>query len=102
MDERAAREDPGHRHAVNRLNSAAPRRMRGTMLWFNGAKDLGALQTDAGERLDVAGAAFDAGEKPAGRCAGKPVEFVSVAGGVSEVKFVPEESARRARLRRRR
>jgi hypothetical protein len=76
--------------------------MRGTMLWFNGAKDLGALQTDAGERLDVPGAAFDAGEKPAGRCAGKPVEFVCVAGGVSGVRFVPEGSARRARLRHRR
>ena len=75
---------------------------RGTMLWFNGVKDLGALQTDAGERLDVPGAAFDAGEKPAGRCAGKPVEFLCAAGGVSEIRFVPEESARRARARHRR
>jgi hypothetical protein len=76
--------------------------MRGTMLWFNGAKDLGALETNAGERLDVPGAAFDAGEKPAGRCAGRPVEFLCVAGGVSEIRFVPEESARRARSRNRR
>jgi hypothetical protein len=81
---------------------AAPSRMRGTMLWFNGAKDLGALETDAGERLDVPGTAFDAAEKPFGRCAGKPVEFACVAGGVSEVRFVPEESARRARSRHRR
>jgi len=71
------------------------------MLWFNGAKDLGALETDAGERLDVPGAASDAGEKPAGRCAGRPVEFLCVAGGVREVRFVPEESARRARSRHR-
>jgi len=76
--------------------------MRGTMLWFNGAKDLGALETDAGERLDVPGAAFDAGEKPSGRCAGKPVEFLCVAGGVSEIRFVPEGSVRRARSRHRR
>lgn len=76
--------------------------MRGTMLWFNGVKDFGALQTDAGERLDVPGTAFDGDEKPVGRCAGKPVEFVCVAGGVSEVRFVPEGNARRARSRHRR
>jgi hypothetical protein len=81
---------------------AASNGMRGTMLWFNGAKDLGALETDAGERLDVPGAAFDASEKPAGRCAGKPVEFLCVAGGVSEIRFIPEGSARRARSRHRR
>jgi cold shock CspA family protein len=81
---------------------AAPSRMRGTMLWFNAAKDLGALQTDAGERMDVPATAFDTGEKPVGRCAGKPVEFACVAGGVSEVRFVSEGSARRARLRHRR
>jgi hypothetical protein len=81
---------------------AASAGMRGTMLWFNGAKDLGALETDAGERLDVPGAAFDAGEKPTGRCAGKLVEFLCVAGGVSEIRFVPEGNARRARQRHRR
>jgi len=32
--------------------------MRGTMLWFNEAKDLGALLTDDGERIDVLGTAF--------------------------------------------
>jgi hypothetical protein len=80
----------------------APSRMRGTMLWFNGVKDLGALQTDAGERMDVRGTAFVVAEKPAGRCAGRPVEFVCVAGDVSEVRFVPEGNARRARLRHRR
>jgi hypothetical protein len=81
---------------------AAPSRMRGTMLWFNGVKDLGVLQTDAGERLDVPGTAFGVGEKPVGRCSGRPVEFACAAGGVSEVRFVPEGSVRRARLRHRR
>jgi hypothetical protein len=76
-------------------------RARGTMLWFNAAKDLGALQTDAGERVDVPGTAFS-GERPVGRCAGKPVEFVRVDGAVSHLAFVPEESSRRARLRHRR
>ena len=85
-----------------KAKSAAPIRMRGTMLWFNGAKDLGVLQTDAGERLDVPGTAFSASEKPSGRCAGKPVEFVRVDGVVSDVTFVPEGSSRRARLRHRR
>jgi hypothetical protein len=84
------------------LASAAPIQMRGTMLWFNDVKDLGALETDAGERLDVPGAAFSAREKPAGRCAGKLVEFVCVDGAVSHVTFVPEGDSRRARLHHRR
>ena len=77
-------------------------RMRGTMLWFNSAKDLGALRTVEGERLDVSGSAFLPGEKPTGRCAGTPVEFVRIDGAVSELAFVPEVSARRARMRHRR
>jgi hypothetical protein len=77
-------------------------RIRGTMLWFNVAKDLGALRTDGGERIEVAGAAFLSGEKPAGRCAGETVEFECVDGVVSELAFVPEVSARRARMRHRR
>jgi hypothetical protein len=85
-----------------KAKSAAPIRMRGTMLWFNGVKDLGVLQTDAGERLDVPGTAFSASEKPSGRCAGKPVEFVRVDGVVGNVTFVPEGNSRRARLRHRR
>ena len=76
--------------------------MRGTMLWFNVAKDVGALQADDGERVDVPGAAFSAGEKPVGRCAGKTVEFESLDGAVSSVAFVPHVSPRRARLRHRR
>ena len=76
--------------------------MRGTMLWFNIAKDLGALRTDAGERIDVPGNAFLPGEKPTGRCAGKAIEFVARDGAVSGVAFLPELSPRRARLRHRR
>ena len=75
--------------------------MRGTMLWFNAVKDLGALQTEAGERMDVPGTAFS-NEKPLGRCAGKPVEFVCADGAVTDLAFVPEASLRRARMRHRR
>jgi hypothetical protein len=74
--------------------------MRGTMLWFNEAKDVGALRTDEGDRIDVAGAAFLAGEKPLGRCAGKAVEFERLDGGVSRLAFVPALTPRRARRRR--
>jgi hypothetical protein len=70
------------------------------MLWFNDAKDLGALRTDDGERIDVPGAAFSPGEKPLGRCAGKEVEFERLEGGVSALAFIPELTPRRARLRR--
>ena len=76
--------------------------MRGTMLWFNAAKDVGVLQTPEGERVDVPGAAFLPGTKPAGRCAGVAVEFQSVDGVVTDLSFVEDESPRRARTRRRR
>jgi hypothetical protein len=72
------------------------------MLWFNAAKDLGALRTDEGERLEVAGHAFAPGQKPVRRCAGKSVAFDSDRGVVSGVAFLPEVSPRRARLRHRR
>jgi hypothetical protein len=72
------------------------------MLWFNLTKDLGALQTDDGDRLDVPGTAFLPGERPAGRCAGKVVEFNLLSGGVTGLMFVPEPNPRRARLRHRR
>jgi hypothetical protein len=75
--------------------------MRGTMLWFNVAKDLGALRTDAGERLEVPGTAFLPGEKPVGRCAGKAIEFEAVEGAIARLGFVPERSQRRARRRHR-
>ena len=80
--------------------SVVVRRTRGTMLWFNVEKDLGALRTDEGDRIDVSGAAFLAGERPLGRCAGKAVEFERLEGGVSRLAFVPDLNTRRARLRR--
>jgi hypothetical protein len=74
--------------------------MRGTMLWFNETKDVGALLTHEGDRVDVSGVAFLAGEKPLGRCAGRTVEFERTDLGVSRLSFVPESNPRRARLRR--
>jgi hypothetical protein len=76
--------------------------MRGKMLWFNAAKDVGSLQTVEGERVDVPGAAFSPGKKPAGRCAGIDVEFQTVDGVVTDLSFVEDASPRRARTRRRR
>jgi hypothetical protein len=76
--------------------------MRGTMLWFNNAKDLGMLRTDGGERIEVPGMAFSSGEKPSGRCAGKAVAFESSDGVVRAVAFLQESNPRRARLRHRR
>ncbi len=77
-------------------------RMRGTMLWFNEDEGPRRLRTDEGDRFEVPGAAFDFGEKPVGRCAGRPIEFDSFAGAVTRVAFVPEPNPRRARLRNRR
>ena len=75
---------------------------RGTMLWFNVDKDVGALRTEDGEAIDVPGSAFLQNEKPVGRCGGRPVEFESRGGAVCSVEFVADENPRRARLRRRR
>ena len=74
--------------------------MRGKMLWFNAGKDAGALRTDDGDRIEIAGAAFARGEKPVARCAGKVIEFTEKDGAVGGIAFVPEVSPRRARLRR--
>jgi cold shock protein len=92
------REGPKGLEATN----VAPVGLRGTMLWFNAAKDLGALRTDEGERMDVPGTAFLPGEKPVGRCAGKTIEFAVLGGAVTRLAFVPEPNPRRARLRHRR
>ena len=70
------------------------------MLWFNQARDLGALRTEGGDRIDVPGTAFLPGEKPLGRCAGRAVEFERLEEGVSALAFVEELNPRRARLRR--
>jgi hypothetical protein len=74
---------------------------QGTMLWFNELKDVGALRTPTGERLDVPGTAFATGHKPIGRCAGKAIEFVAAGEAVTSVAFVDEPAAGRARRRRR-
>ena len=71
------------------------------MLWFNAAKDVGALEASDGERIDVPGSAFLPGEKPVGRCAGRAIEFEAGEDAVTRVTFVPESSQRRARRRRR-
>ena len=75
---------------------------RGTMLWFNEVKDLGALRTDGGVRIEVPGEAFSAGEKPSGRCAGLEIEFQVLSSQVSGIAFVPVVAPRRARRRSRR
>jgi hypothetical protein len=84
------------------LVSVSQIRVRGTMLWFNAAKDLGALTTEDGERIELSGAAFLPDERLLGRCAGMVVEFDWCDGMVSGVELVEEVSPRRARLRRRR
>jgi hypothetical protein len=82
------------------MASTALTRIRGTMLWFNEAKDLGALRTDDGERIEVPGTAFLPGEAPQGRCAGRAVEFERLEEGVGALEFVRDLNPRRARLRR--
>jgi cold shock CspA family protein len=49
--------------------------MRGTMLWFNEAKNHGFILSEEGERLYVHRDDFLPGEVPVGRCATKPVLF---------------------------
>ena len=77
-------------------------RLRGTLLWFNEDKDLGALRTENGERLEVAGSAFEPGGKPVGRCAGKVVDLQVIDGVVAAIALVEEDPPRRARMRHRR
>ena len=72
------------------------------MLWFNAAKDLGALRTAEGERIEVRGDAFAPGEKPVERCAGKPIEFETLDGAITGIAFPDDVAPRRARMRNRR
>ena len=72
------------------------------MLWFNVAKDLGAMRTAEGERIEVSGDAFAPGEKPVERCAGKPIAYEAVDGAVSGIAFQEDIAPRRARMRNRR
>jgi hypothetical protein len=78
--------------------------MRGRMLWFNQAKDYGFIMTDDEERLAVDGDGFAPGERPAGRCAEKPVSFeIDESNGTraaQNVVFEAEPAVRRARMRR--
>lgn len=79
--------------------------MRGTMLWFNGDKDLGVIEASDGERIPVRGMDFAAGIRPAPRCRGTAVEFAVVEGDDRHaygVSVVVEDAPRRARLRGRR
>ena len=80
---------------------ADSRRLTGTMLWFNAEKDLGALRTADGERIEVSGDAFADGEKPVGRCKGMTIEFDASGGAIAEIVFPPEVVPRRARMRHR-
>ena len=77
--------------------------MQGEMIWFNEKKDHGFIRTEEGERLAVAGEGFAGGARPVGRCAHKAVTFeIDRRGGArqaTEVAFVPEVVARRARSR---
>ena len=77
--------------------------VRGTVLWFNQAKDVGVVATDDDERFPVHGRDFAEGERPVRRRTGEAVTF-RVRGGAegpkaTDVSFVPEAAQRRARMR---
>jgi cold shock CspA family protein len=78
--------------------------MRGTMLWFNGDKDLGAIRTEDGEHLAVHGEHFAPGAKPIGKCGGTVVEYQLVEDEeerrAEKVTLVPVVLSGRARQRR--
>jgi cold shock CspA family protein len=77
--------------------------MNGTILWFNGVKDVGVITTEAGERVSFLGTGFADGERPAGRCAGAAVTFRIAERGAEpqaeDVRLTPEVAPRRARMR---
>jgi hypothetical protein len=78
--------------------------MRGTMLWFNGEKNVGQIQAEDGERLAVRGVDFAPGARPLGdRCGGTVVEFAIREGSERHavaVTQIVEIEPRRARRRR--
>jgi cold shock CspA family protein len=79
--------------------------MRGTMIWFNGEKGFGFIQTEEDERLYVGEAGFALGNVPVGRCGGKEVTFERVWADEGptravNVAFPTESDSRRARQRR--
>ena len=77
--------------------------MRGKMLWFNEAKDLGFILTDDGERLSVLGVGFASGNRPKGRCAHQSVSFqIDQKNGTRQaenVTFEYDDVAHRPRMR---
>ena len=77
--------------------------MRGTLLWFNEAKNHGFISTEEGERLYVHGSVFAESKRVAGRCKGLPVSFeVAVSEGgrsATGVSLVPQVAPQRARRR---
>lgn len=77
--------------------------MRGRMLWFNGEKGVGFIQSDAEERIAVESTGF-VDQPPAGRCAGRDVTFdLAVVDGEARavnVVFPMESDPQRARRRR--
>jgi hypothetical protein len=77
--------------------------VKGTMLWFDEARDYGFVLTDDGERLRVDRDGFVDGAAPVGRCARRPVKLsVEERDGdrvAVDVSLVAEESPRRARRR---
>jgi cold shock CspA family protein len=80
--------------------------MQGKMVWFNGEKGYGFIQTDDDERLAVTSSGFLPNEKPKqdARCAGRIVTFErrddEGEPHAVNVSFVPDgELPNRARLR---
>lgn len=77
--------------------------LKGTMLWFDEAKDFGFILTADGERLYVDRDGFVERAAPVGRCARLPVVLtVSERDGTRvavDVSLVPEEPHGRARRR---
>ncbi len=78
--------------------------MRGTMRWFNEAKNYGSIATQDGESIHVDGSAFPGGKGLVGRCKGLEVTF-EVTGedetrSAVDVSVVPYIAPRRARRRR--
>jgi hypothetical protein len=92
--------ETGSDRAADRRDGPA---VKGTMLWFDEAKDYGFVLTDDQERLRVDREGFVDGAAPVGRCARRPVELsVRERDGervAVDVSLVTEEAPRRARRR---
>ena len=70
----------------------------GKMLWFNEEKNVGAIESDDGERFSVLRDDFVDGA-PVGRCAGSPVTFDSDGSNAVNVRIRVDADVRRARRR---